>query len=304
MTHPLTRDFGALADAPGLHDTRTQRVQTDPDADRLWKQIFEQGHAVATAASAQSVDAPTAPSAPPTRDGASPDRAAGPEYRRAEPASVSPQTRTAHRAPAANLSSGARSPASTDGANGVAAGRLAGIVPAGDEPAQAWRAPAPLGAEHPWHAASANAAAPPRMTPGARVAGDMPTAATPAMPAAASAMPVPTLPLTRATLAALRQAAPSPRAAPHSPAQAAFTAPLDDEVVQVFHRDGVVEITIRDLALVPASALRCAIEAARQLAGDARALKQVTLNGKSIYDSRDGARAADTAAHPRVSFTC
>jgi hypothetical protein len=55
---------------------------------------------------------------------------------------------------------------------------------------------------------------------------------------------------------------------------------------------------------VPASALRCAIEAARQLAGDARALKQVTLNGKSIYDSRNGARPADTASHPRVSFTC
>lgn len=80
--------------------------------------------------------------------------------------------------------------------------------------------------------------------------------------------------------------------------------PPADEVVQVFHNDGVVAIVIRDLALGDDVALRCALETARQLAGDPRALRQVTLNGRSIFRSADRTGATPAHRQPLVSFTC
>src|SRR5207245_9740078 len=80
--------------------------------------------------------------------------------------------------------------------------------------------------------------------------------------------------------------------------------PPADELVQVFHNDGVVAIVIRDLALGDDVALRCALETARQLAGDPRALRQVTLNGRSIFRSADRTGATPAHRQPLVSFTC
>jgi hypothetical protein len=80
--------------------------------------------------------------------------------------------------------------------------------------------------------------------------------------------------------------------------------PSVDEVVQVFHNDGAVAIVIRDPRLRDEVALRCALETARLLAGDSRALRQVTLNGRSIFRSSDSG-GTTPARQPRlVSFIC
>lgn len=73
-----------------------------------------------------------------------------------------------------------------------------------------------------------------------------------------------------------------------------------DEVIQIFQRDGALEIVIRDSTLDPRAALRCALETARQLTGDARTLRQLMLNGRCVFSHHE------RNASPRtlVSFSC
>jgi hypothetical protein len=121
--------------------------------------------------------------------------------------------------------------------------------------------------------------------------------------------------------------APTAPAAPAAPAAAArlrsATTPLEtkdetrpsdvaaerdeippDEVIQVFQHDGTLEIVIRDSALDPQAALRCALETARQLTGDARSLRQLTLNGRTVLSHDGRAAAAERTPRALVSFRC
>jgi hypothetical protein len=77
--------------------------------------------------------------------------------------------------------------------------------------------------------------------------------------------------------------------------------PVPEEVVQVHEADGALTFVIRDRSLADAAAVRCALETARRLTGDARAVRQVTLNGRTIYtDASPAPRPRGTGA----SFTC
>jgi hypothetical protein len=79
--------------------------------------------------------------------------------------------------------------------------------------------------------------------------------------------------------------------------------PADDgrDSVHVVRHGDTLSIVIRDPLLDDATALRCALEAAHQLTGDARRLRQLTLNGRSLLDLP----LTDPPAAPELpSFRC
>lgn len=289
MTSALAGDAVALHDAP-RPEACGHRVMTDPDTDRLWKEIFEQGHAVAAAAQVPEQD---------ERPGMHPDGHAS----AARTPLAAPQPLASSHAPSLD---GARHPGKgvteaeerdrraevyCDVSGGSLAAQQLALAQTGDAHIHA----APEGA--PTHFQRTSPTVVPGMPSPSPAAFGAPRAAT---FLAGGLMPTGVLAASRGV-----NAEPSEPAPQSGMQRFGAPAPLADEAVQIYHRDGVVAITIRDLALQPANALRCAFEAARQLFGDTRALKQVTLNGKSIYEVRAAANPADDASpHPRVSFTC
>jgi hypothetical protein len=74
-----------------------------------------------------------------------------------------------------------------------------------------------------------------------------------------------------------------------------------DEIVSVFVQRGTVAITVRNAALTDDEALRCAFETARTLAGEPAALRELTLNGRTVYlhSPHQGSAAA-----PTLVFAC
>ena len=118
----------------------------------------------------------------------------------------------------------------------------------------------------------------------------------------AAAVPITANGMAGTPRAAVRVAATAlDRAEPAAPAPALDDLPLPEEVVQVHEADGALSFVIRDRSLADAAAVRCALETARRLTGDARAVRQVTLNGRTIYtDASPAPRPRGTGA----SFTC
>ena len=89
-------------------------------------------------------------------------------------------------------------------------------------------------------------------------------------------------------------AAPTPDLAPTP------TDPPDDSVHMLV--DGhAVAITVRDGTLSDGEALHAAFEAARVVAGEGRALRQLTLNGRVLYQRPEG---ADDPPPRAGSFAC
>ncbi|ARN19337.1 hypothetical protein A4W93_05110 [Piscinibacter gummiphilus] len=150
-------------------------------------------------------------------------------------------------------------------------------------------------------------------------AGVRPAAPSPAMPAGASIVTAPasahpsnddagTAATANGMATASRVAAPAgatrfdePPVAGPTPIVDDPMVPVPDEVVQVHEADGALSFVIRDRSLADAAAVRCALETARRLTGDARAVRQVTLNGRTIYtDASPAPRPRGTGA----SFTC
>jgi hypothetical protein len=60
---------------------------------------------------------------------------------------------------------------------------------------------------------------------------------------------------------------------------------LQEESVLVLQRAHGIEIVVRHAALAPQAAVSCALATAQHLAGDRKALQQVTLNGRTVYDN-------------------
>lgn len=76
------------------------------------------------------------------------------------------------------------------------------------------------------------------------------------------------------------------------------------ESVRVFQDARGLQVVVRHVGLAPQSAVWCALETARQLTGDRRALQQVLLNGRSVYESSSTERSSRPAAAAVVLFTC
>jgi hypothetical protein len=93
---------------------------------------------------------------------------------------------------------------------------------------------------------------------------------------------------------------PAPIAAPTPDFAPTPTAPPDDSVHMLV--DGhAVAITVRDGTLSDGEALHAAFEAARVVAGEGRALRQLTLNGRVLYQRPEG---ADDPPPRAGSFAC
>jgi hypothetical protein len=76
------------------------------------------------------------------------------------------------------------------------------------------------------------------------------------------------------------------------------------ESVRVYQGAHGLQVVVRHVGLAPQSAVWCALETARQLAGDRRALQQVTLNGRSVYEGPAVEPQSTPAAAAVVLFTC
>jgi hypothetical protein len=82
-------------------------------------------------------------------------------------------------------------------------------------------------------------------------------------------------------------------------------APLaSTESVSVLVHAGTVAIVVRDPAVSAQEALHCAFETAAELTGRRRALRSVTLNGRTLYQQqKDLARSAPTSPST-LAFAC
>jgi hypothetical protein len=80
------------------------------------------------------------------------------------------------------------------------------------------------------------------------------------------------------------------------------SAGIGADSVNVFVRGSMVAIVVRDAAIGDAEAVNCAFETAQKLTGQRAALRQLTLNGRVLYQQPIDA----TADLPRASlvFTC
>jgi hypothetical protein len=74
-----------------------------------------------------------------------------------------------------------------------------------------------------------------------------------------------------------------------------------DEAVNVFVRPRAVAIAVRNATLTDDEALRCAFETASALAGERAALRELTLNGRTVYRQSS---LPDSAASPTLVFAC
>lgn len=106
--------------------------------------------------------------------------------------------------------------------------------------------------------------------------------------------------------ATLRKAAPAGRAIAASPPRSVRSTPDElpaAESVRVFQDAAGLQVVVRHVCMSADSAVWCAMETARQLTGDRRALQHVTLNGRTVYASSDDTRegGADAVA---IVFSC
>lgn len=289
MTQALAADVRRQGDAPTA-ETGT-RVAMSAELQRLWKDVFDQSRVV-PAGEAQ----PVSEAAPPRVGAAGPTR--------------SPMTNAS---PAGAVTRGAAAqaePAEAAGSSDAHAVRPAAAVQGGGVvAARAATAATPL-------VMQALATGPSTLADGR---GSVASTAVPID--IATPIDGPAAPTVEPTSTAAPAAAARPRTSArpvetteertdetpdktHPPALAAERGEAPpDEVIQVFQRDGALEIVIRDSALDPQAALRCALETARQLTGDTRSLRQLTLNGRAVL-TRDGRDAPARPPHPLVSFSC
>jgi hypothetical protein len=81
-------------------------------------------------------------------------------------------------------------------------------------------------------------------------------------------------------------------------------ADLQEESVLVLQREHGIEIVVRHAALAPQAAVSCALATVQHLVGDRKALQQVTLNGRTVYDS--GPQRPPEPARPdrAIHFSC
>ncbi len=103
-----------------------------------------------------------------------------------------------------------------------------------------------------------------------------------------------------------RAAAHSPRAQPAAAARKLQATAPDElppaESVRVFQDAAGLQVVVRHAGMSVESAVWCAMETARQLTGDRRALLQVTLNGRSVYEA--AAPAISRRAAGTIVFSC
>jgi hypothetical protein len=82
-------------------------------------------------------------------------------------------------------------------------------------------------------------------------------------------------------------------------------ADLQEESVLVLQREHGIEIVVRHAALAPQAAVSCALATAQHLVGDRKALQQVTLNGRTVYDNPSQPMLAEPMRPQRsLLFSC
>jgi hypothetical protein len=81
-------------------------------------------------------------------------------------------------------------------------------------------------------------------------------------------------------------------------------ADLQEESVLVLQREHGIEIVVRHAALAPQAAVSCALATVQHLVGDRKALQQVTLNGRTVYDGGPQRPAEPARPDRAIHFSC
>jgi hypothetical protein len=79
--------------------------------------------------------------------------------------------------------------------------------------------------------------------------------------------------------------------------------PVPAASVDVFVRNAAVSIVVRDPSLSEQEALRCAFETTQRLTGQRSTLRQLMLNGRTLYQ-RDDASTSQSASASTLAFAC
>jgi hypothetical protein len=108
------------------------------------------------------------------------------------------------------------------------------------------------------------------------------------------------------SVGSVRHDAARPRsgARPASQAPAAAMSSVAAESLHVFVQEGTVAIVVRDARISEQGALHCAFETARALTGQRAALRQLTLNGRALYQQPPPASTDRALQAATLVFAC